>query len=69
MKTFKQYLTELKERLHLPYQTYQSRLITNSDPTQRHLGKYEVKSVQAPKRLMLQSAPTISHRHVDMKSL
>ena len=56
MKTFKQYLTELKERLH-PISNL-SRLITNSQTLpQRHLGKYEVKSVQAPKRLMLQSAP------------
>ena len=34
------------------------RLITNSvDRIERHLAKYEVKTVQAPKRLMLQSAP------------
>ena len=57
MKTFKQYLTESKRDY-----TYRIKLINeidneSVDRIERHLAKYEVKSVQAPKRLMLQSAP------------
>ena len=57
MKTFKQYLTESKRDY-----TFRIKLINeidneSVDRIEKHLGKYEVKSVQAPKRLMLQSAP------------
>ena len=57
MKTFKQYLTESKRDY-----TYRIKLINeidneSVDRIERHLAKYEVKTVQAPKRLMLQSAP------------
>lgn len=57
MKTFKQYLQESK-------QTYTFRIklaneIANEDldRIERHLAKYDVVSVSAPKKLMLQSAP------------
>lgn len=57
MKTFKEYLTESKREY-----TFRIKLINeidneSVDRIERHLAKYEVKTVQAPKRLMLQSAP------------
>ena len=57
MKSFKQYLTEGKKDY-----TFRIKLINeidneSVDRIETHLAKYEVKSVQAPKRLMLQSAP------------
>ena len=57
MKSFKQYLQESK-------QSYKFRLKMCCEPTtemmdriEGHLGKYDVESVSAPKKLMLQSAP------------
>lgn len=57
MKSFKQYLTEGKKEY-----TFRIKLINeidneSVDRIETHLAKYEVLSVQAPKRLMLQSAP------------
>ena len=57
MKTYKEYLTESNREY-----TFRIKLINeidneSVDRIERHLGKYDVKSVQAPKRLMLQSAP------------
>ncbi len=57
MKTYKEYLTESNREY-----TFRIKLINeidneSVDRIERHLAKYDVKSVQAPKRLMLQSAP------------
>jgi len=57
MKSYKEYLKESKQsykfRVKLAHELTDEQL----DKIERHLGKYDVESVSAPKKLMLQSAP------------
>lgn len=57
MKTFKEYLTESKKEFVYRIKTIHPMDDSDIERIENHLAKYEVKSVQAPKKLMLQSAP------------
>jgi hypothetical protein len=57
MKTFKQYLQESKQTYTFRIKLANPISDENMDRIERHLAKYDVASVSAPKKLMLQSTP------------
>ena len=57
MKSFKQYLQESKQSYKFRVKLAHEPSDEQMDKIERHLAKYDVESVSAPKKLMLQSAP------------
>ena len=57
MKSYKEYLKESKQSYKFRVKLAQELSDEQIDKIERHLGKYDVKSVSAPKKLMLQSTP------------
>ena len=57
MKSFKKYLQESKQSYKFRMKSCCEITTEMMDKIEGHLGKYDVESVSAPKKLMLQSAP------------
>jgi len=57
MKSYKEYLKESKQSYKFRVKLAQELSDEQIDKIERHLGKYDVTSVSAPKKLMLQSTP------------